>query len=274
MPVPQRILQVTVGQSGTGGMRFAWPTFIEVETEHTADAKPNSAKIKLHNLSPGEISWCEVSGQVAQVIAGEGVASPIAIGDIRRKQVITESLASGGTVTTLEARDGFRRYIDSVFARSYPPGTTRDLIMSDVLSAMQLPIGYRSPGLAPLVFPMGYTFSGKARHCMDELVAMDVGTWTIQGGRVYIFAPHDPQLAGTTPILSADTGLMGSPKRRDRGWIECRCRLQPAFNKIWMGFQVQSRWVNGIFKVAKIAHKATSDGATWETSVEGMPVTT
>jgi hypothetical protein len=274
MPVPPRILTVTIGLSGTGGMQFSAPTMIEVETEHDAAAKPNSAKIKIHNLAPGELAWIESGDMVAQIAAGDGIASQIFLGDVRRRQIITESSSSGGIVTNIEARDGYRRWIDSTFSRSYPPGTSSDLVLSDALAALRLPIGYRSPGIIPIVFTGGYSFSGKARDCISELVAGWVGTWSVQRGSVYIFAAHDATLPGASPILSAETGLMGSPKRKDRGGVSVVCRLQPAFNKIWAPFTLTSRWINGVFKVSKISHKAKSDGSTWQTELEGIPVTT
>lgn len=272
--IPPRILTVTIGLSGTGGMRFAAPTMIEVETDQEFAAKPNTAKIKIHNLAPGELSWIESGDMVAQIAAGEGIASQIFIGDVRRRQIITESSTSGGIVTSIEARDGYRRWIDSTFSRSYPPGTSSDVVLTDALSALRLPIGYRSPGIVPIIFTAGYSFSGRARDCISELVAGWVGTWSIQGKAVYIFAPNDATLPGASPILSAETGLMGSPKRKDRGGVSVKCRLQPAFNRIWMPMQITSRWVNGVFKVSKISHKAKSDGSTWETDLEGIPVTT
>lgn len=270
--IPPRILRVTVGPAGVGGQSWTYPTQIDVDVKIDGGSKPNRATAKIWNLGPGALSWIEAPDQQIQIVAGDGAPSQIFIGDVLRRQTITESLPGGGIVTTIQAKDGYRRFMDGYISRAYPPGTARDVALGDALAALGLVVGYRSPTLAPLTMASGYEFTGAARDMLSELLAMDFSSWTIQQGAVYIFAPHDGAVPGVSPVLSAASGLMGSPKRKDGGAVEVRCRLQPAFCRIGMGFTLASRWVNGIFKVTRIGHRATADGATWETSVEGKPV--
>jgi hypothetical protein len=267
--LPPRILTVTIGPAGTGGQSWSGPMRIEADVDLESGSKPNKAKVKIHNLGPGALSWIEQSGNSMQVLAGEGVASQLFLGDVSRYGVTTKKEKSGGLVTEIEARDGGRRYGEAKFSRSYPAGTARDLILTDVLAALRLPIGYRSPSLAPFALSFGYSFSGRASDALAELMAADLSNYTIQGGAVYMFAPGDGTLPGVSPILSDSTGLMGSPERKEKGAVSCVCRLQPAFNRCGMGFTLQSSWLSGMFKVDSVKHSAISDGSKWQTTVVG-----
>lgn len=269
MPVPPRIMEVRVGP--VGGTALAWRDLhMEAEIELDRGSKPNKAKVQIWNLSAASRAFCESAGQVLQVLAGDGVPSQLCLMDIVTRQVIT-ARKGADVVTTIEARDGLRRWHESVFARSYPPGTARAVILADVLAELRLPIGYQSPSIAPLVYSGGYSFVGKAVDALAEVMAMDLSSWTIQAGSIYLFAPHDSGIPGA-PLLSEETGLMESPTRKDKGAIEAKCRLQPAFSRAGMGVTIKSRWVNGVFKVAKIKHHLTRDGQTWETAITADPV--
>jgi hypothetical protein len=254
-PVPTRAMEIRIGPPGMYGM--AWSTLhMEAEVELDSGSKPNKAKVKLWNLSPSSIAWCERSGQVIQVLAGDGVASQIALMDVLPNRVMTER-TDGSLLTTIEAKDGQTRFTDSIFARSYPPGTARALVLADVVAELRYPIGYQSPTLQPYVFAGGFTFVGEAQRCLTEILSIDGTTWTVQGGQLYLVAPGDI-IPGTSPLISEATGLMESPKRRDKGLVDFKCRFNPAFAKCGVGFQLQSRWISGMMKTTKIKHHVIS----------------
>jgi hypothetical protein len=262
-------MEVRVGP--VGGTSLVWRDLhMEAEIEIDRGSKPNKSKVKIWNLSAASRAFCESSGQVIQVLAGDGVPSQLCLMDIVARQVST-ARSGPDVVTTIEARDGLRRWHESIFARSYPQGTARSVILADILAELRLPIGYQSPSIAPFVYSGGYSFVGKAVDALAEVMAMDLSSWTIQAGAIYLFALHDPGMPGA-PLLSEETGLMESPVRKDKGAIECKARLQPAFSRAGMGMTIKSRWINGVFKVAKVRHHCTSDGQTWETSITADPV--
>ncbi len=87
------------------------------------------------------------------------------------------------------------------------------------------------------------------------------GAMFIDLERIFILKPNDC-LAATIPIISSETGLLGSPKRRDQ-FIECEILFEPRLilGQIVQLISIDKSNMNGFYKVYGVEHFGTISGA-------------
>lgn len=271
--IAQRQLIVSAGPAGGVGLKWQYPLHIEYEAELTSASQPNKAKIQIANLSDRSVSWLQQPNTVITVQAGAGVPSEIFRGDVLSRGITTRQ-NGGDWITTITAVDGGRRWLDADYVASYPPGTLWSQILADIVSALRLPIAYQSPTFtvaAASACPCGWTWHGKAREAMTELLDGLGFYWWIDSGRIIILQEIEQWVFGPVPLVSPQTGLMGSPEK-ERYTVKLRCAFMPEMRP-GRGFVLASRYVNGAYRAGKVNQKLTSDGMTWENEITGWAAT-
>lgn len=259
--IPERILKVRVGPAGGEGREWTAPLYIEADIERTIGRHPNKATIKLYNLSDESVRWCEQSGQVCQVLAGEELASQAFYGDITARNVIT-TWAGPTRVTTIRAADGRRVFRDQQFSASYPPATSRDQVLNDLIQAATVPLGFRAE-LDLVLYANGWAWAGRWRDAMTEILKPDAA-WDIQDGALRIMRVGELE-PGNALVINASTGMIGSPQRTNKG-INLETKLVPALRP-GVPIRVESREITGEYLVTKLNHKANSKGLVWKTVI-------
>jgi hypothetical protein len=268
--VPERKMAVRVGSNGVYGWEYTYPLHIEADIIIPGSSEPNSANVKIFNLSPPALKVLESKGLVVQVLAGDGILSNLFTGDVKKYGVTTKR--EGASIcTTILARDFGKKFIEQDFCRAYPPNTARSLVLSDIISSMGTPVGYMSPTLKPITFPTGITLVGPTRRCLEEVLLFDLSTYKIINESIYIYSESDfwdgMGAPNTMVVVSDETGMIESPERDTEGNIKVKCRLNTGICKLHQIFQLKSLNINGIFQVKSIAHKVVSDGSVWETEI-------
>lgn len=266
--LPPRLVEVRVGPPGGAGKSWKDPLFIEFEVPRTSGRAPSKSKAKLHMLGPDSLQWLDQPGMLLYILAGEGVSQQLFAGDIASNGVKTKKTGPNW-VTTIDAADGRRKYRDTIFSKSYPPGITLDVILADLITALGIPLAYKSSLLPPVTFAGGWAFSGRARDALSELLDPIGASWSIQNGSLQILAALEPA-PGNAILISPNTGMHGSPERSDKG-VVVTTTLTPAMAP-GLPFTLQSIFVTGSYKATTVLHKGNSRGLEWKTKITGVPL--
>jgi hypothetical protein len=257
MMIPGRSLEVRAFDAGGSGRSWTAPLYFEVEVEQTKRSRPNKATIKLHNLSPGSIAWLETEAKLIEVVSSEAL---LYRGNPRK---VRSQVSLPDLTTEITCADGGTAYRDATLSRSYSPGITSTQVLVDLAAALGM--GIEKLGTVDeVVFESGHFVAGKVRDAIDELATSCGVTWSIQDGVLQLLGADAPKTGG--PLLKAGSGLVGSPERGDKG-ISVKTLLMPTL-KPGKLFKLESRLITGWYRVTRSVHKASSDGMTWESSVE------
>jgi hypothetical protein len=182
---------------------------------------------------------------VLQILAGETVPGSLFIGDIAKRGVVTKN-SLPNRQTTITAKDGRRTYRDLNVSRAYPPNTPIANVVNDLAGA----------------FPAGWSFQGKWRQALAEILLPLGFYYSIQGKVLYIL--NEASTApGNVPLISPATGLDGSPTRTDKG-CNFKSKLNPEI-VAGRGVQVTSQFFNGLYRAVNVDHQFSKRGTKWDT---------
>ena len=274
MSLFDRRVVVTIGPEGGEGLRLDERFHIEFSVVKTVGQETNRIDCTIYGLSDQTRARINDSGsQVIQIEAGyaDGV-EVLAIGDITR--VVTEyHLPEIRTV--IEAGDGARALRDRRVNLSFEAGASVQRVLDRI--AQELALGTRATGArAEGAYREGVSFSGTARDALNRVTQRAGLTWSIQNGELQILDRVDAA-QGRGVLLTPQTGLIGSPRaleeqveineRRRGDGFEVVSLLQP---KIRPGelVVIQSRDVDGQFRVDTVTHSGSTRGNDWETTAE------
>jgi len=181
--------------------------------------------------------------------------------------------------TKLQIADGDRAYRHAKSSRSYKRGTTVLTALKDVAATMGLALPANALVSADLKaqFASGEVIHGPSRDELTKLLAPYGYRWSIQDGKLVILKEAETR-PDRALVVSQATGMIGSPefgvpdKSGKTPALTVKMLLYPAITpggKI----EIQSRTINGVFKVEKVTHTGDTHGDDWFTEVECKPVT-
>lgn len=241
---------------------------VKFVVEKTSQAAPNKAKIEVYNLSKDSRSLAErgsrTSPVVLRLVAGYGSnAKVLFVGDIA--WVISET-SGPDIITTFEIGDGEAAYQLANINKSYEEGVSLKDVFGDVINSF----GKAVKDLRELKVEKvlnGLTLSGKSRDVMDDLTAKQGLEWSIQNDAVQI-----TRQGGATPeqaiLLTSKTGLIGIPKKKKKELgITVTSLLQPDLTP-GRRIVVESRDINGAYRVRRVVHKGDNFATDWYSDVE------
>ena len=131
------------------------------------------------------------------------------------------------TCLEISAGDGDRAYNYALVNTSLAAGSTPDDHVRACMKAFSAK-GIE-PGYIPLLpgqkLPRGKVMYGMARAYMRDTARRTGTAWSFQKGKMQM-VPASGYLPGEAVVLSAGTGLIGTPKANDKG-IEIKCLLNP-----------------------------------------------
>lgn len=264
--IQPRIVQVSIGPPGAQGRMWDEQMYIKGEVKRTVGRTPNKATIEIYNLAPASLLFLEQPGMTMQVAVGQGVPSTLFFGDLDKAGVRTK-VSHPNQVTTIKATDGKRAMLDGYFDASYPAGTTRTQIRTDVLAANAVPLGYVAP-LPERVYQAAVAFGGTMADVLDELYAGEAAGWSLQAGTFTLLLDDVPG-PGNALTVSASTGMIGSPERTDKGVKVSTSQL----GAVAPGnpFTITSRMVNGSYKAGAVTDKFDTE-LEWQADLVGTVI--
>jgi len=261
-----RIADVRIGLPD--GVGRSWSDIrIEFEVEKSLKKDPNTASISLYNLDPVSVGLIQSTGAVVMLRAGyQGVPSLLFDGTIPAKGGVTIERNGTERVVTIEAGDGELQYTESRFDHNFAALTPNTTIFAALLASFGgLGLAPGDP-LPPYVYQSSQTFSGPSRDALEQICRDVHCSWSIQDGNIQILIQNIGGRKDVAPLISSETGLIGSPKPTKEG-----CDFDSLLNASIKpgGFvSIVSRDITGFFKVLRVKHHGDTHGAAWTSSVE------
>jgi hypothetical protein len=220
-----RKVSLVVGDSGGRGLDLS-ALRIRFSTRSGDLQTPNSADIRIYNLS--EETAQQVQREFTRIVLQAGYVDNFGVifdGTIKQFRRGRES----GTDTYLDvfAGDGDAAYNYAVVNKTLAAGsTTRDRVSacSDSMAEHGVSEGH-IPELGGPRLPRGQVLYGMARDYMRVSGQSSDTSWSIQDGKITMI-PRDSYLPGEAIVLTAKTGLVGTPEQTQDG-IKARCLLNP-----------------------------------------------
>lgn len=218
-----RSCRLVVGAGSTGidlsGLRIKFAT-------HKGDVEtPNNADITVYNLAPETVS--RIRGEFKRVVLAAGYESNAGIifdGQIRQVRTGREG---ADTWTAITVADGDRAYNFATVATTLAAGATpADQVAAcgTAMASKGSAVGY-IPDLGGQALPRGKVMFGMARSYMRDVARTSDTSWSIQDGLLQMI-PAKGYLPGEAVVLTAATGLIGTPEQTNDG-IKVRCLLNP-----------------------------------------------
>lgn len=265
----ERVAAVTIDELKVEGLRIAFS--IERNLERT----PNPGKVTIWNLSADSRAVIDLEDIAFQLDAGyvDNLES-IFVGDVA---TVTHARNGASWQSTVTAADGRQPFRTARISRNFEPGVALEQVITDLAEAMGVGIGNAvekaragDVRAALTEFAQGFIARGAVPRAFDRLVKSIGLEWSIQDGRLQLLEPTETT-AEEAVVLSADTGLLGSPQRTENGNIKARSLLQP-FLTPGRQAEVRGEEIEGFFRVEKVRHIGDTDGPAWFSEFEGSPV--
>lgn len=257
-----RAWSVQVGLAGQettdwGGLRTRF------RVVKTTKREPNKCTVSVWNVNDSSIARAQEKGAVLRLLAGYGVPQTIFLGDVDLVEVGYEG---PDRIIRIEAQDGARRFRRATLDRSYAADTPLDEIFNDLFDALGLPRG--NVQIPSQRLASSFTAAGFTRDILDRLSASYGLEWFLLDGALEIFPAETAASVG--PLISADTGMVGSPERwtdeKDQDGVQVRSLMQPQMQP-GSRFELRSRQFTGIYRAIEVEHTGDTHGNDWYTAI-------
>ncbi len=267
-----RTWRLTVGE-----LRVNAPLRIAFEIERTVRPQPNTAHVKVWNLTREHQAQLE-QARDAQVIVEAGYANDRGLEQLFRGRArSTRSQRDGADVLTeIEARDGGREFQQARIEASFEPGVSVSTVLRRCVDALGIGAGNLDEvaRIAQLetggdTYGEGTVLSGQASRELTRILASYGLRWSVQHGALQVLRRGSALQHGALR-LTPETGLVGSPEIGSRGRVRARALLTP---ELWPGRRValQSQRAEGHYAVRAVTYTGDSHGDEWFASCELAP---
>lgn len=262
---------------------------IEFEIRKSLRPEPNKGSITIYNLSPEHRAIIEgeniydpkrVRGQKRTGQRKVKAGSPKA-GNIRvelevgykstgRSLICRMDLRRGlssddgaSAVTKIEGEDGGRSTLASRVSQSFPPGTTRLVVVKACAQALGLGLGNLIEVAPKLTQPYasGTVLHGQAAEELVGVLRRARITYSVQNG-VLRFNDLDAGPTATAFVLNSQTGLVGSPERDAAGQLVVTTLILPTIAP-GAYVKLEAKHVSGVFKVNAVTYRGAIHGQEW-----------
>jgi len=248
---------------------------VQFKIEKSLESSPNACEVTITNANPATRAFLEKKPLVVRLDAGyDDNSRHVFTGDLRYGQ---SQLDGTDWNTTLQLGDGDRAYRNARVSRSYRKGTSVITALKEVATSLGLQLSgdvAASPDLQ-VQFASGHSLQGPARDELTRLLAPFGYHWSIETGRLQIL--KDQAVApGTAFLISQDTGMIGSPdyatpeRNGKPPQLKVKTLLYP---ELFAGapINVNSRDVEGVFRINKLIHSGDTHDSDWTTEIEAIP---
>lgn len=265
----KRNWRLQVGRQEFTGLRIAF------KVVRDNDARPNPAEISIYNLKDESRAKVQAENVAVILEAGYGThLEQLYAGDVRQATHIKDGV---DWLTKIKSGDGERQYRTARINLGFNKGTPMVTIVKQIAEATGIPVGNIldkaqqgdvSGALTETV--NGMAISGRAFDELDGIMRSLGYQLSIQDGALQALE----RTATTTEsvlVLSASSGLIGSPEAGEKGVVKAKSLLQPGARP-GRRVKLESRAIEGFFKVTMATHVGDSHGADWYTDLELLPL--
>jgi hypothetical protein len=249
---------------------------VKFEIEKQLGKDPNTCTITIYNLNKSSRAFFQQRPLHVRIDAGhDGESRHLFQGDVRFGQTVKRGTEFE---TELQLGDGDRAFRFARVNRTFRTGTPlREALKEAARSlGLALPDNVNASPDLDQQFVNGESLVGPARDELTRLLAPHGYTWSIQNGALRILRDEE-----TSPdeaiLISQDTGMIGVPEfgapdeAGGKPTLAVQCLLYPQVTPGGV-IKVQSRDVNGSFRVQRVQHTGDSHGEDWTTEIEAKPL--
>lgn len=213
-----RECSLVIGKEGSTGRELTGLR-IAFSIQKGATKSPNKCTVKVWNTARETRALIEVIGNVMILKAGytEDIgAKTIFIGNVTRTLTVLEG---PDWITELEMEDGFMEFRDTKVSLAFGKGATVFQVLSEISKKFGLPVRPLPADVAKKSYPAGFAFVGRVRDAMDRACENGGLEWSIQNREIQIIKKGGV-FKQKAYLLSADTGLLGSPMQESKTMTE------------------------------------------------------
>lgn len=252
----------------------------------------NKGKLEIYNLSATTRKSIEQPDGEVEIYAGYEKAGGAVLcfkGTVVYGYTTEDTTDS---ITHLELADGVVALRDSYCSLSYGVNVAAKVIIQRCANEMGVPLVYGKDVGDLEAYQNGFSFIGKAKDALTEVCNARGLSWSIQNNILQVI-----KAGGTSTnrglVFSAYSGLIGSPERviqaeyesdkttakrkakekaqkneirKKRGW-RIHTLLAPTVCPADL-VKIESKLVNGWFRVEKVSHSGEYNGNQWESALE------
>lgn len=236
----------------------------------TPSREPNTLNLEIFNLSKNSRSWIR-EGMKVEIEAGyQETITQIFKGEIRH---FGHERHGPEWVTKIEAADGVEANTATIEASIKPGASPADIIgkLKGAMTGGNISDGFADLGALARDIPeklRSTVLSGNAGDELSALLEPNGYQWSTQGERIQI-----TKIGGSTDepaiVVDGDSGLVGSPVRREGGGVEVVAllngRIRPG-----RAIKVKSSDIEGFYVVQSARHTGDTHGGGWNTIAEGV----
>lgn len=273
------------------GLEFANTLRISFDITKDLSKNTNKGKLTIWNLSDETRHKINVPDTKVEIYAGykdNGGAVRLFVGSI----ISAQTKDDGKDVTTeLTLSDGQTAIRDTAFSLSFAPGTPGNTIVQYIADEMGMPLVW-GDGVQFGVFKDGFSFVGMAADALDAICNGSGVKWSVQN-EILQLIKEGGTVSNKGLVFAPDSGLIGSPewytkanaqanaatpKRKEKqknnedpstaatGW-KVKTLLSPTLNPGDL-VKVESRYVEGWFKVQSVHHTGDTHGDDWTSELD------
>lgn len=260
---------------------------IKFSVKRSDTMTPNVADIRVYNLQ--EETAQRIKKEFTRVVLQGGYESNYGVifqGNI--KQVILGRESATDTFIDIIAGDGDRAYNFAVINKTIAAGSTQMDQINIALDSMG-PKGVTKGHVSDLPtqkLPRGKVMFGDSRNYLRNVAQTSEQYWSIQNEKV-TFVPKKGYLPGERVVLTAKTGMIGTPYQTNEG-VNVKCLLNPLI-KIGGRIQIDNKSIeqfkinlsvpnspanipapltwDGVYYVLVAEHSGDTRGVEWYTSL-------
>jgi len=245
----------------------------EFSVKKTLKPEPNVAELRIYNLSDATRRKLTQPKKVKiRIEAGYGDSlSMLYLGDVRA--IMPGEIVGADRVTDLTSADS-EKAIQGTRLR-VPIGAKMDTgdALRTIISALGVKDGNAAAVAQALrtkgktVFARGTVLNGNTARILTDFCRAAGLEWSIQDGAIQLL-----DLGGhleTNPfVLSADSGLIGSPKLSTEGFVTAECLMIPGLRP-GVRVVVESFSVKGVFRITQAEYVGQTHGSDWKIKILG-----
>jgi hypothetical protein len=201
----------------------------EFSIERKESPDPNSAEFVIENLNEEHRSILSKDEQTVRFAAGYQDSLEILFFGVVRRAVSWKEQAT--TYTRVQAGDADSKIVTSKVSKSFAKGAMVSSVLEEIVKSM----GVKPGNLAAMkmlaktsagsTLPHGLCLNGDAAANMSALCASLGIVWSVQNDVLQLRLASVP--AGSGPLLSATTGLIGAPQMEPKNVITWQSLLIP-----------------------------------------------
>lgn len=286
-----RVLTLTIGTDETSALLFDQSFKINFNVVVNTSSSPNSATIKIYNLSADTKSKLkDIMNKNQQLQADGKKPLNVFLSAGYAQSNGAELIFSGNItdvytmyqepnyVTILSCFDGAFTLRDTFVNIAYQNGIDSNTVIQQIVNSMKVTIDQTSVYLDKnFKLANGISLSGKAKNALDNITQKAGLQWFISNGQVRIASQKEPTNEPAI-VIGPGTGLIGSPQRmQTQGFnaanvnvidsYKCKILLQPKcvpFRQV----NLQTKDVNGFYTIESVQHNGDTYGDEWTTALQ------